>query len=61
MAKSEVLDHNQSALMKWTRGPPITISARVEKEGVITVVIETFAAHLDRQIAIQGGVIKGIL
>ena len=54
MAKSEALDHNQSALMKLTRGPSITISARVKKEGVITVVIEISAAHLDRRIAIQG-------
>ena len=54
MAKSEALDHSQSALMKWTRGPPITISSRVEKEGVIKVVIETSAVHLDRQIVIEG-------
>ena len=30
------------------------LSTRALKEGVITVVIETYAIHLDRQIAIQG-------
>ena len=40
---------NRSAWIAWTRG-----RTRALKEGVITVVIETYAMHLNLQIAIQG-------
>ena len=42
------------AWIVWTHGPPDHDCARALKEGVITVMIETSAMHLDRQIAIQG-------
>ena len=44
------VDHRTS--IGCTRGPLIIISARVEMDGIITVMIETVAAHHDRQIAI---------
>ena len=42
------------AWIMWTHGPPDHDHARALKEGVITVVIETSAMHLDPQIVIQG-------
>ena len=43
-------DHRVS--IGCTRGPLIIISTRVEMDGIITVMIEIVAAHLDRRIAI---------
>ena len=42
------------AWIVWTHGPPHHDRAHALKKGVITVVIETTTAHLDRQIEIQG-------
>ena len=54
MAKGEALDHNQSASIGCTQGPPNQDRARALKEGVIRVRIESHATHPDRWIAIQG-------
>ena len=53
-------DHRIKRLTKrrawivWTHGPPHHDRPRALKKGVITVVVETSAMHLDRQITIQG-------
>ena len=48
------LKGNQRASIECTRGPLHHDHAHALKKEVITVVIETSAAHLYRQIAIQG-------
>ena len=48
------LKGNQRASIECTHGPHHRDHACALKKEVITVVIETSAAHLDRQIAIQG-------
>ena len=45
---------DRSAWIAWTRDPPHHDHTHALKEGVITVVIETYAMHLNRQIAIRG-------
>ena len=47
------LKGHQSASIECTRSPPHHDHARALKKEVITVVIETSAAHLDRQIPIK--------
>ena len=61
MADRGALDHDRSAPIEWTRGPPDPINARALNAGVITVVMGSVGEHRDRWIAIQRRQIEGFL
>ena len=61
MAEIGALDHDRSAPIEWTRGPPDPINARALNAGVITVMMRSSGEHRDRWIAIQRQQIEAFL
>ena len=53
MAEIRALDHDRSALIEWTRGPPDPINAGALITSVIMVLIRSYGDHCDRQITIR--------